>query len=68
MGALGEGVTGTGIIEVGYGCGVGVVVIIEVLREKEEEVDIGLVDVVLTVVRVLKDDVEDGVEVVEISA
>ena len=52
MGALGEGVTGTGIIGVGYGCGTDIVVLIEVSGERKEEVNVELVDVVLSAVEV----------------
>ena len=52
MGARGEVVTGTGSIAVGYGCGTDMVVVIEVFGERKEEVDVELIDVVLTAVKV----------------
>ena len=68
-GALGEGVMGMGIIiDVGYGFGIEMVVVgIEVCGEREEGVDVELVDdVVLAEAEVSYDDLEDGVEVVEV--
>ena len=56
MGALGEGVTGTGMV----------MVVIEVSGESKKEVDVEMVDMVLTTVEVSQDDVGDGVEGVEI--